>query len=84
MIVISHRLSTIQQVDVVICLDEGRVVERGTHEELVEKKGYYLASFSQAIYCIGNVASECGIAQLYHKISSLTCIGHPNFGIGAD
>ena len=49
MIVISHRLSTIQQVDEVICLDEGRVVEKGTHEDLVEKKGHYWHLFRKQL-----------------------------------
>ena len=49
MIVISHRLSTIQQVDEVICLDGGRVVERGTPEELMEKKGHYWHLFRKQL-----------------------------------
>ena len=32
--VIAHRLSTVRNSDVIICLDHGRVIERGTHDEL--------------------------------------------------
>ena len=39
--VIAHRLSTIVDSDMILVLDQGRIVEQGTHRELLEKKGFY-------------------------------------------
>ena len=40
-LVIAHRLSTIENADVILVIDHGRIVERGSHEELIEKNGAY-------------------------------------------
>jgi ATP-binding cassette subfamily B protein len=40
-IVIAHRLSTIAQMDRIVVLDKGKIVEQGTHQELLDKKGIY-------------------------------------------
>ncbi len=40
-IVIAHRLSTVQHADEIIVLDQGQIIERGSHQELMQKKGPY-------------------------------------------
>src|SRR5450755_2844446 len=42
-ITIAHRLSTVRDADQIAVLDHGRIVERGTHDELLERGGYYAA-----------------------------------------
>ena len=39
--VIAHRLSTISSADQVLVIDQGRIVERGTHKELLDREGFY-------------------------------------------
>ena len=39
--VIAHRLSTIREADMILVLNDGEIIERGTHDELVEQKGFY-------------------------------------------
>lgn len=46
-IVIAHRLSTVQNADEIWVLEQGRLVEAGTHAQLLEKKGLYAQSFLQ-------------------------------------
>ena len=46
--VIAHRLSTVRNSDAIICLDHGRIIERGSHDELIAKHGYYYQLYTGA------------------------------------
>ena len=50
--VIAHRLSTVRNADCILVMEQGRIIERGNHEELLEKKGRYYQ-----LYTGGSVAS---------------------------
>lgn len=39
--IVAHRLSTIKEADVILVMNDGNIIEHGTHEELLEKKGFY-------------------------------------------
>ena len=47
--VIAHRLSTIKNSDVIMVLDQGRIIERGSHESLLAKKGVYYQLYTGAL-----------------------------------
>ena len=39
--IIAHRLSTVRNADKIIVIEDGHIIEQGSHEELLEQKGYY-------------------------------------------
>ena len=45
--IIAHRLSTIRQADLILVVKDGKIIERGTHRELLEEKGYYYDLYSR-------------------------------------
>lgn len=46
MIIVSHRFSTVRNADKILVLDGGHIIEAGTHEDLIKKKGHYEKMFS--------------------------------------
>ena len=47
--VIAHRLSTVQNSDVIMVLEHGRIIERGTHQQLIDEKGKYYQLYTGAV-----------------------------------
>ena len=56
--VIAHRLSTIQDADEILVIDAGRIVERGTHQELLDARGFYWGLYSTQFDRTGTAGSS--------------------------
>ena len=69
--VIAHRLSTVRNADCIMVMDQGRIIERGTHDELIEKKGKYYQLYT------GNFAEEPACSLL--KVSPVPCLRYRAF-----
>lgn len=61
--VIAHRVSTVHRADLILVLDQGRIVERGTHEELLERDGFY-----RRIYELQIGAAEEGLDRVWRQM----------------
>lgn len=44
--IVAHRLSTIQNADIILVMKDGKIIEQGNHDELLSKKGFYYELFN--------------------------------------
>ena len=61
--VIAHRLSTIRRADQILVVDDGRIVERGTHDTLIEARGLYCSMYNQQHHTEQNLLLAPGEAM---------------------
>ncbi len=62
--VIAHRLSTVRNADLVLVIDQGEIVERGTHKQLMAKGGLYADLYNRQFYQ-PEADTRAGVAELY-------------------
>ncbi len=55
--VIAHRLSTIREADMILVMNHGKIIEQGSHEELLEKNGFYAELYNSQFTGTGNLNS---------------------------
>ena len=74
-IVIAHRLSTIQNADVIASVENGKVVEMGSHAELMDKGGlYYELVTTQVCVCMCVCACMCGYVCVDMCVCTCACV----------
>ena len=57
-IMIAHRLSTLRDVDSLVVIDKGKIVEAGTHDELIRSKGKYFELYKLQLEALRNIGIE--------------------------
>ncbi|MCJ7709182.1 MAG: ABC transporter ATP-binding protein, partial [Anaerolineales bacterium] len=62
--IIAHRIQSVMQADLILVLDHGRIVQRGTHQELVSQSGIYRQIFDVQARIEAEVEKEVASVQL--------------------
>lgn len=62
-IIVAHRLSTIEKCDLIVAMQEGRIVEQGSHQELMKAKGYYYQLAEAGLKSTAITASAAGTRE---------------------
>lgn len=82
--VVAHRLSTVMHADLILCIKDGRIVERGTHEELIQKAAesdgegeYYKMWKIQSGESVSSNASTVGDDELGSTVQAMTSVPEP-------
>lgn len=68
MLIIAHRLATIRECDIIYVMDKGKIVEKGDHDSLINKKGYYYKLY---ISQIGSTEEKEEIYENYFELNDL-------------
>ena len=64
---IAHRLKTVRHADKIIVLDGGKIVEEGTHKELLKKQGKYAEFIAMREKSVGLETRQCNAKQIVGK-----------------
>jgi ABC-type methionine transport system ATPase subunit len=72
-LIVAHRLSTIRSADLVVAINEGSVLEKGSHEELLEKKGLYFSLVT---------AQMQGRGEMLEEVEELSVLKERKFSLG--
>ena len=70
--VIAHRLSTIRRADQILVMEQGRILERGTHEELYEARGRYYELYTRQLGLESNLFLAPGEGDTFETLAAVS------------